>query len=111
MPCPASHRLQGFKAEEGGDQHEHPKRCLPHQNVEELLILSNKADTIRLEFVDITLDTADAEEGFSALARALSPTSFKLGWVLVQGREATEQLLQARSDDLRTIIESLTLAG
>ena len=70
--------------------------CRTKKNVDDLLILSNKADTIRLEFVDITLDTADAEEGFSALARALSPTSLQVQWVLVQGREATEQLLQAR---------------
>ena len=64
--------------------------CRTKKNVDDLLILSNKADTRRLEFVDIILDTACAEEGFSALARALSPTSFKVGWVLVQGRETTD---------------------
>ena len=79
--------------------------------MDDLLILSNKAETGRLEFVDIMLNTADAEEGFSALARALSPTSLQVQWLLVQGKEATEQLLQARRYDLKTIFESLDLAG
>ena len=80
--------------------------------MDDLLILSNKAETGRLEFVYIMLNTADAEEGFSALARALSPTSLQVQWLLVQGREATDQLLQVtKRDDLRTIFESLDLAG
>ena len=85
--------------------------CRTKKNVDDLLILSNKAETGRLEFVYIMLNAADVEEVFSALARALSPTSLQVQWVLVQGREATDQLLQARRDDLRTIFESLDLAG
>ena len=41
------------------------------------------------------------------------PTKQRLevSWVLVHRREATEHLLRARRDDLRTIFESQDLAG
>ena len=86
--------------------------CGTKKNVDDLLILSNKTETGRLAFVNVTLlNTADAEEVCSSLARALSPQSLKVGWVLIGGREATEQLLQAKKADLRTIFESLDLTG
>ena len=83
--------------------------CRTKKNVDDLLILSNKTETGRLDLVFVNLlNTADAEEVFASLARALSPTSLKVEWVQIYGREAREQLLQA---DLRTIFESLELTG
>ena len=80
--------------------------CRYKKNMDDLLILSKKTETGRLAYVNVTLlFTADAEEGFSSLARALSPTSLQVEWVLIGG-EATEQLLQAKRADLRTISEA-----
>ena len=85
--------------------------CHTKKNMDDLLILSKKTETGRLAYVNVTLlFTADAEEGFSSLARALSPTSLQVEWVLIGG-EATEQLLQAKRADLRTIFESLDFTG
>ena len=86
--------------------------CHTKKNMDDLLILSKKTETGRLAYVNVTLlFTADAEEGFSSLARALSPTSLKVELVQIYGREVREQLLQAKRADLRTIFESLELTG
>ena len=86
--------------------------CSTKKDADDFLIFSNKAETGRLAFVNVNLlNTADAEEVFASLARALSPTSLQVDWVLIQGREVTEQLLQAKRADLRTIFESLDLTG
>ena len=85
--------------------------CRTKKNMDDLLILSKKTETGRLAYVNVTLlFPADAEEGFSSLARALSPTSLQVEWVLIRG-EATEQLLHAKRADLRTIFESLDFTG
>ena len=58
--------------------------CHTKKNMDDLLILSKKTETGRLAYVNVTLlFTADAEEGFSSLARALSPTSLQVEWVLI----------------------------
>ena len=86
--------------------------CSTKKDADDFLIFSNKTETGRLAFVNVNLlNTADAEEVFSSLARALSPQSLHVRWVLIGGREATEQLLQAKRADLRTIFESLDLTG
>merc|ERR1712004_940866 len=46
--------------------------CRTKKNVDDLLILTDKTLTGRLAFVVVRLDAAEAEEGFSSLARALS---------------------------------------
>ena len=80
--------------------------CSTKKDADDFLIFSNKAETGRLAFVNVNLlNTADAEEVFASLARALSPTSLKVERVLIRGREVTEQLLQAKRADLRTIFE------
>jgi len=84
--------------------------CSTKKNVDDFLILSNKTETGRLAFVSVNLlNTADAEEVFSSLARA--SLLLKMEWVQIGGREAREQLLQAKRVDLRTIFESLDLTG
>ena len=57
--------------------------------------------------MDVRLDAAEAEEGFSSLASALSPVSLQVQVVEIGLREA----LLAKRVDLRTIFESLDLAG
>ena len=57
--------------------------------------------------MDVRLDAAEAEEGFSLLARALSPVSLQVQRVEIRLREA----LLARRVDLRTILESLDSVG
>ena len=81
--------------------------CFTKKNVDDLLVLTNKTLTGRLAYVDVRLDAAEAEEGFSLLARALSPVSLQVQRVEIRLREA----LLARRVDLRTILESLDSVG
>ena len=81
--------------------------CCTKKNVDDLLVLTNKTLTGRLAYVDVRLDAAEAEEGFSSLASALSPVSLQVQVVEIGLREA----LLAKRVDLRTIFESLVLAG
>ena len=81
--------------------------CFTKKNVDDLLVLTNKTLTGRLAYVDVRLDAAEAEEGFSLLARALSPVSLQVQLVEIGVKEA----LLARRVDLRTILESLDSAG
>ena len=81
--------------------------CRSKKNVDDLLVLTNKTLTGRLAYVDVRLDAAEAEEGFSSLASALSPVSLQVQVVEIGLREA----LLAKRVDLRTIFESLDLAG
>ena len=81
--------------------------CFTKKNVDDLLVLTNKTLTGRLAYVDVRLDAAEADEGFSLLASALSPVSRQVQVVEIGLREA----LLAKRVDLRTIFESLVLAG
>ena len=57
--------------------------------------------------MDVRLDAAEAEEGFSLLAKALSPVSLQVQLVEIGVKEA----LLARRVDLRTLLESLDSVG
>ena len=81
--------------------------CFTKKNVDDLLVLTNKTLTGRLAYVDVRLDAAEAEEGFSSLARALSPVSLQVQLVEIGVKEA----LLARRVDLRTLLESLDSVG
>ena len=81
--------------------------CRSKKNVDDLLVLTNKTLTGRLAYVDVRLDAAEAEEGFSSLASALSPVSLQVQVVEIGLREA----LLAKRVDLRTIFESLDFPG
>ena len=68
---------------------------------------AKKTLTGRLAYVDVRLGAAEAEEGFSLLARALPPVSLQVQRVEIGVKEA----LLARRVDLRTILESLDSVG
>ena len=86
--------------------------CRTKKSLDDLLILSNKTETGRLRVVIVyLLNTADAEEVFASLARAATSLKVERVQIMGTGREAREQLLQAKRVDLRTIFESLDLTG